>query len=79
MTKDIPGACGFLEEGPGVRSMTRLVMLVLSLLTAGVVGTICVYVLRSASPDAQVVLGLAGVLGALVLNGIVAIARRGGD
>lgn len=69
---------GFLEEAPGVRSMTRLVILILSVLTALVVGTVCWYVLRRPAPDAAIVGALAGVIGALVLNGVVAIAKRGG-
>lgn len=67
---------GFLEESPGVRSMARLAILILSILTAAVVAVICIYALRP-SPDAEVVGALAGVLAALVLNGIVALAKRG--
>jgi hypothetical protein len=67
---------GFLEESSGVRSMTRLAIGVLLVLTSLVVIATCWYVVKGA-PNAGVVGALAGVIGALVLNGIVAIAKRG--
>ena len=67
---------GFFEEENGDRSMTRLTIFALVLCIAAVVATTCVYVLHSAKPDAAIVGGLAGVLGALVLKGIVAIIRK---
>lgn len=68
---------GFLEESEGVRSMTRLAILILCVLVVAVVGTICWYVLHTDAPTADVILALAAVLAALVLNGIVAIVKRG--
>ena len=41
-----------------------------------VVGTVCVYVLRTKAPEAAVIGALTSVLGALVLKGIVAIIRK---
>lgn len=75
---------GFLEESPGVRSMTRLTILVLLLLTGAIVGVTCWYVVKGtpkgSAPDAAVLGALAGIIGALVLNGVVAIVKRhGGD
>lgn len=68
---------GFLEESDGVRSMTRLAIAVLLALTAAIVGVTCWYVVKQ-SPDAAVLAALAGIIGALVVNGIVAIAKRNG-
>jgi hypothetical protein len=68
---------GFLEESAGVRSMTRLAIAALLVCTGAVVAVICLYVLRG-NPDAGVLAALAGILGALVINGIVAIAKRSG-
>lgn len=68
---------GFLEESAGVRSMTRLAIAVLLVLTAAVVAATCWYVVKG-TPNAAVLGALAGVIGALVVNGIVAIAKRSG-
>jgi uncharacterized BrkB/YihY/UPF0761 family membrane protein len=74
--------CGFLEESPGVRSSTRLFAAILLALAAVVVGVIAWYVIyptvRNHAVDSSVVGTLAGVLGALVLQGVVAIMKRGG-
>ena len=83
MTLD-PGAvvtkvCGFLEESPGVKSSTRLFAAILLALAAVVVALIVWYVMHTKVPDASVIGGLAGVLGALVVQGVVAIMRRNGD
>jgi hypothetical protein len=67
---------GFFEESAGVRSMTRLVMFILTLLSAVVTGAIVVYVFRCEKVEPEVILALVGALGALVLNGVVAIAKR---
>jgi hypothetical protein len=67
---------GFFEESPGVRSMARLTIFSLGLQTAAIVATICTYVLRGKA-EQGVVAALAGVLAALVANGIVAIVKRG--
>lgn len=75
---DAPARTGFLEESPGVRSMSRLAIAGLLTLAAPVVVTACVYTLRSPKPDATVLGALAGILAALVLNGVVALAKRGG-
>lgn len=74
MTKRI----GFLEESAGVRSMTRLALLILLILAAIVVCATCAYVLHTEKPEAAIVIGLTGMLGALVLNGVVAIVKRNG-
>ncbi|HEX7019005.1 MAG TPA: hypothetical protein VF159_03275 [Gemmatimonadaceae bacterium] len=58
--------------------MTRLIIFLLTLAVLAVVTTICIYVLGS-KPSAAVLGALAGVLGALVVNGIVAIVKRGGE
>lgn len=68
---------GFLEESSGVRSMTRLAIAVLLLLTAAIVAVTCWYVVRG-KPEAAILAALAGIIGALVLNGVVAIAKRNG-
>lgn len=77
---------GFFEESQGVRSMTRLLMFGLLILAGVVVVVIAFYVLyclRHTPPlpiDQYVILALVAALGALVLNGAVAIAKRnGGD
>lgn len=70
---------GFFEESPRVFSMTRLAIGVLLGCVSVVVLTTCWYVVKR-TPDAAVLGALAGIIGALVLNGIVAIAKRhGGD
>ena len=69
---------GFLEEAPRVRSVSRLTILILALLTAEVVNTVCWYVIKTVKPDSSVVLALSAVIGALVLNGIVALVKRNG-
>ena len=66
---------GFFEEENGDRSMTRLVMFILTVLASAIVAVISVYALR-AKPDAVVITALVGVLAALVLNGVVAIIKR---
>ena len=66
---------GFLEEAAGVKSSTRLFGLILALCVAGLVGVTGVYVLRK-TPDAAVIGALAGMIAALVANGIVAIVGR---
>jgi hypothetical protein len=60
-----------------VRSMTRLAIAALLVLTAAVVGCTCWYLVKR-TPDAAVLGALAAIIGALVLNGIVAIAKRNG-
>jgi hypothetical protein len=67
---------GFLEESTGVRSMTRLAILWLLVLTTAVVAVACWYLLRTHPPDAAVLGALATVLGALVYKGAVAIKNR---
>lgn len=69
-------AVGFLEQAPGVRSSTRLFGLILVVLSALVTLTTCYYVLRVPNASAGVVGALAGILGALVANGVVAIMKR---
>ena len=66
---------GFLEESPGVRSMARLTIAVLLALTTAVVGTLLWYVITKDRQPA-VIAALTSAIGALVLNGIVAIYKR---
>ena len=67
---------GFLEEAPGVRSATRLVMLGLLLLATCVTLTLCAYVLFIPAPDTGTAATLAAALATLVVQGAVAVAKR---
>jgi hypothetical protein len=68
---------GFLEEAEGVRSSTRLFTLLLIALTAVLVGTICVYVLKvGVSASAAVIAALVGGITSLGAWGSVAIYNR---
>lgn len=69
-------AIGFLEEAAGVHSSTRLLSFILMGCVVAVVATICVYTLHKPDPSAAVIGVLGGVVTALVLNGIVAMASR---
>ena len=51
---------GFLEESAGVKSLTRLVALLITILAAIVVGVVVWYVLRTKEPSAAVIGALAG-------------------
>jgi hypothetical protein len=66
----------FLEESPGVWSSTRAVMGCLCGMVVLVVNVTCIYVLTTAEPQAAVIAALAGLVTALVFNGVVAIIRR---
>jgi hypothetical protein len=72
---------GFLEESAGVRSVTRLIAVIITLLAVVIVGLIVWYVVASVlhakSPDAGVLAALGGILAAVVAHGAVAIIRRG--
>lgn len=73
---------GYLEEAPGVKSSTRLLAFLLMACVVAVIVFIGVYVLGRPKPEAAVVASLAGVVTALVAQGIVAIFNRtrcGGD
>lgn len=65
---------GFLEESVGVRSMTRLTILIVCVLSSAVVATVCYVAVRK--PDAAVIGALGGVLLTLVAKGAVAIINR---
>ena len=69
---------GFLEESPGVKSSTRLFALILVLDTTALVGATCWYFVKGTAPSAEVIGAVAALTGALVLNGVVAIVKRGG-
>lgn len=69
---------GFLEESPGVWSSTRLFAAVLLALAAIVVGLVVWYVVSVRPTVANVIYALSAVLGALVIQGVVAIMKRGG-
>lgn len=69
---------GFFEEAADVRSMTRLIIFWLGILTSAVVGAAVWYVVRRPDPSAAVLGALAGIIAALVANGIVAIVKRSG-
>ena len=68
----------FLEESPGVNSSTRLIALTLTGYAGVVVWAVVWYLHHADRPEAAVIGALAVVLGALVLNGIVAIVKRNG-
>ena len=75
---------GFLEEAPGTKSSTRLLAFILAACVVALVTFTGVYVLGRKGPDSAVVGALAGMVAALVANGIVAIVGRtrignGGD
>jgi membrane protein DedA with SNARE-associated domain len=74
---------GFFEETRGVKSMTRLVMFLLTLLASLLVGVIAFYVgyqitrkPTAAAVDWQVIGAIVGGITAVVLNGVVAIRYR---
>jgi len=71
---------GFLEEAPGIKSMTRLTIAWMLSLSSLVVGTIAVYVVYSLthklSLDAAVIGAIAAQLPALIWHGVVAIKNR---
>lgn len=73
---------GFLEEAPGVKSMTRLSIGWLLGLASAVVGTIAFYVVyaltHKLSLDAAVIGGIAAQLPAIIWHGVVAIKNRNG-
>lgn len=66
----------FLEESPGVWSMTRLAILWLLILATALVGTMILYVLCYMHPDAAVLGTLGVALSAVVYKGAVAIKNR---
>lgn len=68
----------FLEESPGVWSMSRLAIGVLLGLAVAFVAAIIKYTFTAPSPDAGVIAALVGGLVAVVLNGAVAIINRNG-
>jgi len=78
---------GFLEEAPGVKSSTRLVVMICVALAASVTGVMDWYVIHQTLAklpvDANVLTALIGAIAAFILNGAVAIIRRtkaeGGD
>lgn len=59
-----------------MRSSTRLLSFFLLACVLAVTTVICIYTLRTLEPSAAVIGSLAGVLTALVLNGIVAMTSR---
>lgn len=67
---------GFLEETPGVRSMTRLAIVWLLVLATVIVGVVTFYVVKVRPVDAAVVAALATILGAVVYHGAVAVKNR---
>lgn len=72
---------GFLEESPGVRSMSRLAIGACLVLAGAVVALLWCYVWWTrAAASAGVIAAIVAALTALVLNGAVALAKRnGGD
>lgn len=66
---------GFLEESPGVKSMTRLTIAWLMVLATAIIGTVCYYVLTG-KPESAVLLAMGGILLTLVVKGIIAIRSR---
>lgn len=68
---------GYLEESPGVKSMSRLAIAVCLGLAAVLVGTITLYALRD-NPDAGVIGALAGALCTVVVKAIAALVTRNG-
>ena len=68
---------GFLEESAGVRSVTRLIAVIITLLACVLVGLIVWYVVHVKAPDAGVLAALGGILAAVVAHGAVAIVKRG--
>lgn len=73
---------GFLDEAEGVRSSTRLFGLILLILSAIVVVTIAVYTIytvhRGLAPSPGVITALVAGLTPLVVQGVIAIVKRGG-
>jgi hypothetical protein len=67
---------GFLEESPGVKSMTRLAIAWLLGLATVIVGLVVFYVLKVRPIDAAVLGGLAVLLGGVVWHGAVAVKSR---
>jgi hypothetical protein len=69
---------GFLEESAGVRSMTRLTIAAIVVAVLALVGHRVLVTSIKGKPEATVLSALAGVLGALVAKGCVAIINRNG-
>lgn len=68
---------GFLEESPGVRSSSRLFTLLLILLVAALVGTLCVYLLKlGTNASASVIAAFVGAITAVVGGGSLIHWRR---
>jgi hypothetical protein len=76
------GKTGFLEESPGVRSMSRLTIGWLLGLASAVVFALVFYVVfaltHKLDVSAAVISALAVPLGALVWHGVVALKNRNG-
>lgn len=70
-------AVGFFEETPGVRSSSRLLAMLLWILTAGVAVCACIYLLKAKPPDGGVLGAMAGIITALGGWGAVAQVKRG--
>lgn len=70
---------GFLEESPGVRSMTRLTILLTIGLSAVVVGSTCAYLFVAKEPNPAVIGAMGAVLVTLVVKCVVAITNRNGQ
>jgi hypothetical protein len=74
---------GFLDESEGVRSSTRLFGLILLALTAVLVATIPLYVVLAfrckVEISALVIGAIVGGIAPLVVQGLVAIAKRNGS
>lgn len=68
---------GYTEESPGVRSMSRLSILLLTICAMVIVAATSVYVLRSPDPSAAVIAAMGGLLTPIVVQGAVAIIKRG--
>ena len=66
---------GFLEESEGVKSMTRLTVLWMSVLASAIVGTTCYCVLKGKITEG-IVLALGGMLLTIVAKGATAIITR---
>lgn len=66
----------FFEDSRGGMSMTRFVMFSLTLFGGMDMLTICVYTLSSTNPQPGVITALSVALGAVVVNGVVAVITR---
>lgn len=69
---------GFLEETAGVRSMTRLVVLLMAIGVLALTCSLAAYLLVADAPDAGVIIAAAGPLGALAAGLWKALQERSG-